>query len=233
MKPMTKPSLLTFDSPYPLQECPSEGLSSFPFQGNNRVEVGEGGFFLNGAVSIQGENNLIVLESGVKLEGGFICVNGSHNRIRLSQGCKAIGLEIYVEDDDNELFIGENFFATGKASLHVEEGTRLIIGKDVLVSGGLVARTSDGHSLLDAWGRRTNKAKDIVIGTHVWIGHNVTLLKGTSIADHCVVGACSLVNKAFPQERFLIAGNPAKAIKKVPGWDHRKLKGGISPLDMR
>lgn len=52
----------------------------------------------------------------------------------------------------------------------------------------------------------------------VWIAQRVTLIKGAQIPSNCVVGACSLVNKKFEEEGCIIAGNPAKVIKRNIRW---------------
>lgn len=38
----------------------------------------------------------------------------------------------------------------------------------------------------------------IIIGKNVWIGANVSVLKGTIIGDNCVIGAGSVVKGTFP-----------------------------------
>ena len=51
----------------------------------------------------------------------------------------------------------------------------------------------------------------IVIGNNVWIGVNTTIIKGAKIGNGTVVGACSLVNKHFPDD-CVIGGVPAKIL---------------------
>lgn len=50
------------------------------------------------------------------------------------------------------------------------------------------------------------------IGDRVWIGANVTILKGVTIGNDAVVGAGSVVTKDIP-EKAIAVGNPAKVIK--------------------
>ena len=51
-----------------------------------------------------------------------------------------------------------------------------------------------------------------VIGDRVWIGANVTILKGVTVGDDAVIGAGSVVTKDIPA--FAIAvGNPAKVLR--------------------
>lgn len=55
-------------------------------------------------------------------------------------------------------------------------------------------------------------AKGTKIGDRVWIGANVTILKGVTIGNDTVVGAGSIVTKDLP-ERAIAVGSPARVIK--------------------
>lgn len=54
----------------------------------------------------------------------------------------------------------------------------------------------------------------ITIGNDVWIGRGVTILPGTFIPDGCVVAAGAVVTKRRYNPYSIIAGSPAKEIKK-------------------
>jgi acetyltransferase-like isoleucine patch superfamily enzyme len=55
-------------------------------------------------------------------------------------------------------------------------------------------------------------AKPTKIGDRVWIGANVTILKGVTIGNDTIVGAGSVVTKDLP-EMAIAVGVPAKVIK--------------------
>jgi len=63
-----------------------------------------------------------------------------------------------------------------------------------------------------------NKDSSIVIGDHVWIGKRATINKGVRISNDSVVGASSVVTKAYNTQNVLIAGNPAIIRKHDITW---------------
>jgi len=56
---------------------------------------------------------------------------------------------------------------------------------------------------------------DVYIGDYCWIGANAVILLGVHLGPHTIVGAGSIVTKSFPEGYCVIAGNPAKIIKKL------------------
>lgn len=52
----------------------------------------------------------------------------------------------------------------------------------------------------------------VTIGSDVWVGAGVRILAGTTIGDHVVIGAGSVVTKDVPAD-CIVAGVPARQIK--------------------
>jgi acetyltransferase-like isoleucine patch superfamily enzyme len=59
------------------------------------------------------------------------------------------------------------------------------------------------------------KAKPIKLGDNIWIGANCVVLPEVEIGNNCIIGAGSVVTKSFKEDNVVIAGNPAKIIKKI------------------
>lgn len=97
--------------------------------------------------------------------------------------------------------------------------TKVKIGQDCMLSSGIIIRTSDGHKISDKDGNMINPPQDVIISDHVWVGARSMILKGTEIPSNCIVGACTLVNKKFKEENCIIAGVPAKIVKRNINWD--------------
>jgi len=93
----------------------------------------------------------------------------------------------------------------------------VIIGKDVVI-GGNVYITDHDHCYDDPVlsVRRNSKliSKPIEIGDGCWIGEGSVILKGVTLGERVVVGANSVVTHDVPSWA-VVAGNPAKIIKKI------------------
>ncbi len=63
----------------------------------------------------------------------------------------------------------------------------------------------------------------VVIGDHVWIGSHTIVQKGVTIGSNSVIAAGSVVVKDIPPNSFA-AGNPARVIKEIVGWDRNPEK---------
>jgi acetyltransferase-like isoleucine patch superfamily enzyme len=57
--------------------------------------------------------------------------------------------------------------------------------------------------------------KEVRIGQYCWLGMSSVILPGVVLGDFTVVGAGSVVTKSFPEGHCVIAGNPARLIKKL------------------
>jgi acetyltransferase-like isoleucine patch superfamily enzyme len=62
-----------------------------------------------------------------------------------------------------------------------------------------------------------NKANQVILEDHVWLGAGATILKGVTIGHDSVVAAGAVVTKDVPPNT-LVAGVPAKVVRHVDGW---------------
>ena len=56
--------------------------------------------------------------------------------------------------------------------------------------------------------------KKVVIGEDVWICTDSTILKGVTIGSGSIIAASAVVTKNVPSN-CIVAGNPAKIVKKI------------------
>ncbi|MEL7238379.1 MAG: acyltransferase [Planctomycetota bacterium] len=90
------------------------------------------------------------------------------------------------------------------------------IGDDCFVGHGVMF-VNDLFRTGGPAGGDPEKWGSIVIGNHVSLGSNATILPVT-IADHVVVGAGAVVTRDL-SEPGIYAGNPARLIRPLPGAD--------------
>ena len=95
------------------------------------------------------------------------------------------------------------------------EGSQISIGDDCLIGPSCIIVDSDFHHL-DPKLRRTGtpRMEPVMLGCNVFVGANVTILRGTSIGDNSVVGAGAVVSGSYPPN-VVIGGNPARVLKSL------------------
>ena len=125
-----------------------------------------------------------------------------------------------------KVIIGKDFsIGGGNAILDDEPGLDLIIGDNCMFSTGILIRVSDGHTILNKTSGKPINAPvspgGIEIGNRVWLGTDVCILKNVKIPDDTVVGIRSVVTKSFEEPNTIIAGIPAKVVKRNIIWDRR------------
>jgi len=146
-----------------------------------------------------------------------------------------INAKFIFESSEGSVNIGENVHLGGVNFICRESIT---VGNDVTMAWGITIYDHNSHSIY--WGERKNdnnqcykdyvnfngnniankdwsnvKSSPIVIEDKVWIGFDVTVLKGVTIGEGAVVGAKSVVTKNVPSWS-VVAGNPARIIKELP-----------------
>jgi acetyltransferase-like isoleucine patch superfamily enzyme len=87
------------------------------------------------------------------------------------------------------------------------------IGADSIIAWNVFISDSDWHDIENS--RRTDP---VVIGDHVWLGHGVSVLKGSHVPDGCIVGTHSVVRGAGFPNNSLLAGNPAVLKREGVQW---------------
>lgn len=121
-----------------------------------------------------------------------------------------------------EITIGNGVGISG-ATIYARK--KIVIGDNTAIGGNCKILDNDFHPidmedriklLQDSNGGDSEliPAKEIHIGKNCFIGCNSIILKGTILGDGCVVGAGAVVSGKF-EDNCVIAGNPAKVIRKL------------------
>lgn len=153
-------------------------------------------------------------------------------------------------DARGKITIGERPFILGRIlrsdigaapSAHLQMGDRVFINQGVVLVaycgieigddtmiGEFSAIYDCNHHAVDE--EHPTKYAPVRIGTNVWLARSVTVLPGSTIGDHTVVAAGSVVQGELPP-RVLAAGNPARPVKELKvsdGWE-REGRPGRTP----
>ena len=173
-------------------------------------------------IAIFGNNNIVKLDKLIYPQGGTRGLPGLDLNIGLPAddtlipGTPRDANNCYVE-------IGENTIICGARLLLVNHDTSIKIGKNCMISWGIDVWCTDAHTVTDLEGNVLNYSKSIEIGDHVWIGRDVKIGKNTKISNDSIIGWGSIVTKKFDETNVVIAGNPAKIVKRDVNWDFRDI----------
>lgn len=195
---------------------------------NNVIEFDPSTRLRRCTFTINGSDNRIVLGAS-ECSDSAVTISGNGNHVAIDDACMLLSLGIVCEDDGNVVTVGAGTQVHGTTELAAIEGTAIRVGQGCLFSGGIHFRTGDSHSITDLEGNRINQSKSINIGDRVWVGRNVTILKGASIAHSCVVGASAVVTKRFEEPNCIIAGSPGIVVRRGIDWKNERISDPAAP----
>lgn len=113
-----------------------------------------------------------------------------------------------IEDDCP--IVRRSFAVSGGCYIVCTDGLR--IGKGTIWSAN-VAIVSGDHDRADL--ERAAPTAGISIGRHCWIGFGAVILPGVTLGDRTFVGANSVVTESFPEGHAVVAGSPARIVKRL------------------
>jgi acetyltransferase-like isoleucine patch superfamily enzyme len=115
----------------------------------------------------------------------------------------------HQHDRQPELIVGEHAAITNR---HLIDCTnKVTIGAFSTFAGFRSQILTHG---IDFENNRQSSAP-ITIGNYAFIGTDCVLLGGSTLPDHSVLGAKSLLNKQYSESFWLYAGNPARPVKRL------------------
>ncbi len=160
-------------------------------------------------------------------KGGATLKIGNHVTIKSSFLSNLVGLYsrtiIVTRAPGAVIEIGDNVGISG-ATIYARKG--IYIGENTCVGGNCKILDNDFHPIdVEERLRLLNDVhggdaadliptREIHIGKNCFLGCNSIILKGTVLGDGCVVGAGAVVSGQF-EDNCVIAGNPARVIKKL------------------
>jgi acetyltransferase-like isoleucine patch superfamily enzyme len=164
------------------------------------------------------------------------------NRKYVKIGAKGIiNAQFIFESEKGEVVIGNNVHLGGVTFI---SRNKIEIRDDVTMAWGIYIYDHNSHSIY--WEERKNDNQQcyddylnyngnnvanknwscianapVVIESKVWIGFEVTILKGVTVGEGAVIGAKSVVTKSV-EPWTVVAGNPAVVVKYLPEYNKEK-----------
>lgn len=110
-----------------------------------------------------------------------------------------------------------------------ETDPRLLVGAGTIITTGhkidftdrveIGRRTIIGGRNSSLWTHNRQRTRPIEIGEFAYIGSEIRIAPGGSLPSRCVVGIGSVITSKLTEEEHLIAGVPAKAMKRLSEED--------------
>lgn len=183
-------------------------LRSFDCRGRIQLQLGPSavvisthknfvGVAVMGLATRHDDTTVIVVASGGRLELGGVSIGRGSTLNVHANASLSIGRGTFVNDG--------TYIAASKL---------IDIGKDCAISWGVTILDSDGHR----HGERADPSP-VRIQDRVWLGCNVTILKGVTVGEGSIVGAGAVVTRSCPPKSLLV-GAPARVAKSGVEW-HR------------
>lgn len=180
------------------------------------------GTIIRSKIRVIGSGNKIIIPRNTLINNVVVDIVGNNCELVVGNNVRYSGGNFWFRDNNSKIIINDNCTIEG-ANLHAEEGCMISVGENCMLSYDIDVRTSDSHSILDLHSNeRINTAKDVVIGSKVWIGAKASILKGVTIKEGSIIGAHSIVTKDVSQN-CLAVGCPARIIAENIKWERDKI----------
>lgn len=118
-------------------------------------------------------------------------------------------------DKGGTIKFGDKYYCN--CNCYFRSGSMISFGDNCSLGWNVTINTSDGHHIWHK-GVKVDMEGPVIIGNHVWLTPDVSILKNALIPDNCIVAQKSVVTKEFKDEHCLIGGIPAKVISYNVDW---------------
>ncbi len=174
-------------------------------------------------IKIYGNNNSVIFDENSNITGRVI-IYGNNVEVRIGSHTRGqivadIGGNNGRNADDTKLIIGDDVYLGDVTFQLMERKSKISVGNRSIFARGIKIFCSDTHSVIDLDGKLLNKGEYVEIGEHVWVGADVKIGKNTKIPKDSIIGWGSVVTHCFLEPNVIIAGNPAKVVKKGINWN--------------
>ena len=152
------------------------------------------------------------------------CYADSPGKIKIGNHCEIAGS--LISQDDGRITIGDCTMI--RENSIIGSICNVTIGSYVIISNNIHIYDNNNHPTDpsirkemckqdfhgDCWRWKYSAFSPVVIQDNVFIGERSTILKGVTIGEGAIVASNSVVTKDVPPYT-IVAGNPAKVVKKI------------------
>lgn len=177
--------------------------------------------------------NNAVIGKNLGISASSLCVSPSKGQIVIGDNCDLPDCRLYAIGGGH-IKIGN--YTTIRYNSKISAANEVTIGDYVIISNNVRIYDHNSHPTDpeirkemcftgfygDAWSPIKSDNKPVIIDDNVWIGEFSTILKGVHIGRGSIVASNSVVVKDVPPYS-IVAGNPAKVVKRLEGHSDEKI----------
>lgn len=126
------------------------------------------------------------------------------------------------------LYRGVIFRYPHHTTIDVSRPDLISIGENVDINDNFTIMTHDFGTFVfrNLYHDFVPSSGKVSIGNNVYIGRDVTILKGVSIGDNCIIGLGSIVTKDIP-DNSVVCGVPAKVVCSIDEYYSKRKRKSI------
>ena len=163
--------------------------------------------------------SFLKVRKGKKAEVAFIQNLHPTTEIAVEKGKLHLAHSVFTRKNvcfraaNGELKIGTSFFNQGCSITALQ---KIVIGDNCIFAPNVVVVDHDhDFAFLDKRRGMEFKKSDVIIGDNVWIGANVTILRGTHIGDNSVIAAGLVIKGVIPENSLVRRVNLGWEIENI------------------
>lgn len=186
----------------------------FKAKKNNKIDILTN--LRSSRIIVQGnQNSLLIKKSDLKrLKIG---IYGNNNILEIDENCMLRDTNIIMQGDNLKISIKNHCEIGGATIVCAGKDSSIRIDEYCLIASNIEIRNNDGHSIFKNE-KLINPSSNIHISNNVWICQNVKILKGAYIGSDSVIALNALVSSGTYENNVILAGIPAKIIKRNITW---------------
>jgi len=181
------------------------------------------------AIKFRGENNIVEIWEPCKFTKHFwnkrskIDIDGNNNHIVIQNTQYRLNsIRVIGMNNNCKLIIGKNIYQTGSLLIDYTciDNLSVQIGNDCMFGYRVNLMCGDYHTVYNEETKEilNYPQKGIIIGNHVWLAKNTTVLKDVEIPDNTIIATGTIVSKTFTKPNTILGGNPVQVLKDGVNW---------------